>query len=190
MKNIFTKRPAKELTKKDKARSIIVGSIVAFIIAITPYLFYMYESFLILKNLRQSSEHFKRMPFLRLRTYMWLILSKFVPLLLLILWFLTCKHWWYHAILIPAAMYLFQLITAMNQDALFADESEIYWIIPIMAIIIPIVYLIRVKLFDKVIYGIDLKQIEKEIESYKNKEKERVNFFSKEEMEGGDSKNS
>lgn len=36
---------AKELTKKDKARSIIVGSIVAFIIAITPYLFYMYESF-------------------------------------------------------------------------------------------------------------------------------------------------
>lgn len=45
MKNIFTKRPAKELTKKDKARSIIVGSIVAFIIAITPYLFYMYESF-------------------------------------------------------------------------------------------------------------------------------------------------
>ena len=59
-----------------------------------------------------------------------------------------------------------------------------------MAIIIPIVYLIRVKLFDKVIYGIDLKQIEKEIESYKNKEKERVNFFSKEEMEGGDSKNS
>lgn len=59
-----------------------------------------------------------------------------------------------------------------------------------MAIIIPIVYLIRVKLFDKVIYGIDLKQIEKEIESYKNKEKERVNFFSKEEMEGGGSKNS
>lgn len=190
MKNIFTKRPAKELTKKDKARSIIVGSIVAFIIAITPYLFYMYESFPDTQKFETIFGTFQTNAIPTVRTYMWLILSKFVPLLPLILWFLTCKHWWYHAILIPAAMYLFQLITAMNQDALFADESEIYWIIPIMAIIIPIVYLIRVKLFDKVIYGIDLKQIEKEIESYKNKEKERVNFFSKEEMEGGDSKNS
>lgn len=146
MKNIFTKRPAKELTKKDKARSIIVGSIVAFIIAITPYLFYMYESFPDTQKFETIFGTFQTNAIPTVRTYMWLILSKFVPLLLLILWFLTCKHWWYHAILIPAAMYLFQLITAMNQDALFADESEIYWIIPIMAIIIPIVYLIRVKL--------------------------------------------
>lgn len=190
MKNIFTKRPAKELTKKDKARSIIVGSIVAFLIAITPYLFYLYESFPDTQKFETIFGTFETNAVPNVRTYMWVFLSKFVPLLLLILWFLTCKHWWYHVILIPAAMYLFQLISVMNQDAQFIDESEIYWIIPIMAVIIPIVYLIRVKLFDKVIYGIDLKQIEKEIESYKNKEKERVNFFSKEEMEGGDSKNS
>lgn len=100
----------------------------------------------------------------------WFILTKVVPLLLLTLWFITCRHWWYHVILIPIAMYAFQLFTAINDDAQYVDEVEIIWLIPIMLIVIPFVYLIRIKLFEKYVLGIDLRKIEKELEEYENKE--------------------
>jgi hypothetical protein len=52
------------------------------------------------------------------------------------------------------------------------DEVEIYWMIPIMMIIVPIVYFIRIKLFDKYVYSIDLKKIDAELAEYERKEKE------------------
>ncbi len=66
-------------------------------------------------------------------------------------------------------MFLFQLISILNEDNRFIDEFEIYWLIPIMMVVIPIVYLIRLKLFDKYVNGIDLKQIDKEIKEYETK---------------------
>jgi hypothetical protein len=90
----------------------------------------------------------------------------------LILWFFTCKEWWYHVILIPIAMYSFQLITVFNDDAKYVDEVEIYYVIPVMMVIIPIVYFIRIKLFDKHVYNIDLEKIDAELAEYERKEKE------------------
>lgn len=70
-------------------------------------------------------------------------------------------------------MYSFQTISVIKQEA-YVDELEIYWVIPIMMIIIPIVYFIRLKLFDKYVYNIDLEKIDAELAEYERKEKEML----------------
>jgi len=69
-------------------------------------------------------------------------------------------------------MYFFQLITVFNDDAKYVDEVEIYYVIPVMMVVIPIVYFIRIKLFDKHVYGIDLEKMNAELADYERKEKE------------------
>ena len=95
------------------------------------------------------------------------MMGKFVPLLLLILWFITCKHWWYHVILIPIGMFAFQLFNVINDDVGIVDEVEIWWLFPIMLVIIPLVYLVKAKLSDKLVDS-DLKTFEEELSVKKN----------------------
>ncbi|WP_224490537.1 hypothetical protein [Robertkochia flava] len=163
--------------KRKESFNLVTGSIVAILIAVSPYIFYLYESFPREETWKTWFFYFssKRDLF----TTAWLIFSKLVPLYLITIWFLTCKHWWYHAILIPISMYVFQLMSLFNEDIRFIDEFEIYYIIPIMMIVIPLVYLIRLKIFDKVVHGIDLKQIDKELEKYDalDRELERESRF-------------
>lgn len=59
-------------------------------------------------------------------------------------------------------MFAFQLFNVINDDASFVDEVEIWWLLPIMLIVIPLVYLIRAKLFAKV-RGNDLVSFEQEL---------------------------
>ncbi|WP_420573375.1 hypothetical protein [Kordia sp.] len=106
-------------------------------------------------------------------------MQKIVPFFLLILWFFTSRDWWYHVILIPIAMYAFQILNVINDETInnekkYIDEVEIYYVIPIMMIIIPIVYFIRIKLFDKYVYGIDLAKMDAELAEYERKEKEML----------------
>uniref|UniRef100_UPI0026F0B500 hypothetical protein n=1 Tax=Mesonia mobilis TaxID=369791 RepID=UPI0026F0B500 len=100
-------------------------------------------------------------------TVAWTYLGKIVPLILLFIWFFTCKHWWYHVILIPIGMYLFQLISAINDDIKFTDIVEIWFLIPVMAIIVPLVYLIRAKIFASM-HNPTLEEIEYELQNKKN----------------------
>ena len=58
-------------------------------------------------------------------------------------------------------MYVFQLWSLINQSSSL-DEVEIYYMIPLMLVIVPIVYLIRAKLFNK-IRGHDLASFEAEL---------------------------
>ncbi|UGU15847.1 hypothetical protein LS482_19475 [Sinomicrobium kalidii] len=63
-------------------------------------------------------------------------------------------------------MYSFQLINIINDNAQYFDEIEIYYIIPIMLIVIPVVYLLRLKLFDRVVHGIDMRKLDEELKKY------------------------
>ena len=58
-------------------------------------------------------------------------------------------------------MYAFQLWGIINQSKNL-DELEIYYILPLMMVLVPFVYLIRAKLFAKV-RGNDLKSFEEEL---------------------------
>jgi amino acid permease len=68
-------------------------------------------------------------------------------------------------------MYAFQIFSALAEDTNIVDEVEIYWLIPIMLVVTPFVYFIRVKLFDKYVLGIDLEAIDAELKQYKEKER-------------------
>ena len=131
-------------------KSLVLGSIIGTIIAITPYLFYLYESV----PKEQVWDTF-------LFTYdskgwgdaniaMWVLTGKAVPLLLLLLWFFTNKHWWYHTLLIPIAMYIYQIFDFFNGTLSYVDEFQLIYLIPIMAVIIPTIYLIRARITNRI----------------------------------------
>ncbi|MGH1388080.1 hypothetical protein [Kordia sp.] len=172
MKTIHTKQNKKSI--KQKSSVLLKGSVIAILIAITPYIYYLYESFPEEKVWETFLFTYEAKHYQTVDYAVWIFMGKIVPIILLILWFVTCRDWWYHVILIPIAMYSFQLYSAINDDVKFMDEVEIYWMIPIMMIIVPIVYFIRIKLFDKYVYNIDLKKMDAELAEYERKEKEML----------------
>jgi len=131
-------------------KEIYIGTIIGVFIASSPYLFYLYESvpdqeiwntFLFDYNSRSWGSA---------NLSMWILTGKAIPLIFLIVWFLTNRHWWYHSLLVPIAMYIYQIISLFNDDAEFLDEFELLYMLPVMAIIIPSIYLIRARMFNKI----------------------------------------
>jgi amino acid permease len=118
--------------------------------------------------------------FENVQTYFWTLMTKFVPIFLLAIWFATCKHWWYHAIVIPLSMFIFQFIGALVLDfEREGDSLELYVMIPIIAGIIFLLYYIRNNLSNRIqIINLD-DDIDKELEKIdrldeiKAKEKEK-----------------
>lgn len=143
-----SKRKAQTVSEKQK-RSLIVGSIIATFIAITPYIFYTYESVPDDKIWDTFLFTFESKFYESSNIAFWIFMMKGVPLYLLFIWFFTCRHWWYHVLLIPIAMFAFQLISAINDETGAIDEFHLMYLIPMMAIIIPSIYLIRAKMFNR-----------------------------------------
>ncbi|MEN3324103.1 hypothetical protein VP395_10215 [Mariniflexile soesokkakense] len=131
-------------------KSLIVGSIIATIIAITPYLFYLYESVPDVKVWNTFLFTYNSGYFESANVAMWILTSKLIPLLLLFIWFFTCRHWWYHVLLVPISMYSYQIFITLNDDLKYVDSNQLIYLIPIMAIIIPSIYLIRAQIFNKI----------------------------------------
>ena len=89
--------------------------------------------------------------------FLYTFFNKFVPLFLLIIWFITNKHWWVHALIIPISVYLFQLINVVNDSEQFVDEVEFIYTVPITVGIFVILYFLRSKL-SVYIQAVDLKK--------------------------------
>jgi len=77
-------------------------------------------------------------------------MSKLIPLLLMFIWIFTCRHWWYHAILIPIGMFIYQIIVILDDDLSFADQNEMLVLLPVMIVIIPSIYLVRARIFNRI----------------------------------------
>ncbi len=130
-------------------KGFIIGSIIATVIAITPYLFYLYESVPNEKVWSTFLFTYNSGYYENANVAMWIVTGKAVPLLLLLLWFFTCKHWWHHVLLVPIAMFTYQLFNTLNEDQKYVDSNQLMYMIPIMAIIIPTIYLIRARIFNQ-----------------------------------------
>jgi hypothetical protein len=139
--------------------AIAIGSAIAVIMAIIPYAFYYYEA---LPDWLWETSMFKRLSLSfadnRLMAS-WILVQKIVPLILLLIWFFTCKHWWYHTIIIPISLYAFQLYNLFDFSTSYIDSGELYFIVPVVIISLSLSYLARIKIFDK-IHGIDISEIE------------------------------
>lgn len=130
-------------------KTILQGSIVAVILAITPYLFSIHESVPEERIWNTFLFTYDSKVWENANLVMWIFTGKAVPLLLLFIWFFTCRHWWYHAILVPIVMYLYQIFSLFNEDQSYFDEMSFMYMLPVMAIVIPSIYLIRARFFDK-----------------------------------------
>ncbi|MGA9239508.1 hypothetical protein, partial [Robiginitalea sp.] len=159
----------KQLTKK----RFTLESLAVILILISPFLFKIHEYFPEDPEATVSILGFKlgNGGFHNVSTYVWFLLGKFIPLYLLTLWFLTCKHWWYHILLIPLCMYAFQIFEVLYLYDPVVDVENVLWILPVCMILIPFVYFLRLKLFDKYVHGIDMEAMAAELDYYKNKEK-------------------
>ena len=93
----------------------------------------------------------------------------------MLIWFFTCKHWWYHAILVPICMFFFQIVNVLNDDLSFTDSVDIYYMAPIILIALIFLYTIRMKIFDR-IHNIDLSELERV--SLKGEIKNEENSFA------------
>ncbi|WP_245759794.1 hypothetical protein [Robiginitalea myxolifaciens] len=71
-------------------------------------------------------------------------------------------------------MYAFQIFEAVYFEDPAVDTENVLWILPICMVIIPFVYFVRLKLFDKYVHGIDLEAMNAELQYYKTKEKEQM----------------
>lgn len=67
-------------------------------------------------------------------------------------------------------MYAFQLFEVVYSEDQFVDTDNIMWLLPVCMMVIPFVYLIRVKLYDKYVHGIDLAAMDAELQYYRDKE--------------------
>jgi len=147
-----------------KGRSVflLLGSIIAFSIAFSPYLFYLYEIFPDGPIWENSFFIYESKYYENVMTAMWTYFGKIMPLFLLLIWFFTCKHWWYHSILVPIIMYAYQLIVTFYQDfylnTYYIDTDGLIYLAPFFIGILIIVYLVRTQIFDR-IYGIDLSEL-------------------------------
>ncbi|APQ18887.1 hypothetical protein [Maribacter hydrothermalis] len=157
--------------RKKAKKKIFLESLLVFFIAISPFLYKVYDYLPYDSNGDVSilgiiiGNH----GFPSTQTFLWFLTSKIVPLYLMIFWFLTSRDWWYHIIIIPIAMYAFQLFEVFYDSDDYIDTDNIWWLIPICMITIPIVYFIRIKLYDKHVHGIDLEAMDAELKELKDK---------------------
>jgi hypothetical protein len=47
-------------------------------------------------------------------------------------------------------MYIYQIIEIFNDELIFTETNQILYLLPVMAIVIPSIYLIRAQIFNKI----------------------------------------
>lgn len=158
-------------SKNSARRKIIVETLIVFFIAISPFLFKLYDY---LPENPEATINFLGFEidnggFHSVSVYFWFLMSKIIPLYLLIFWFFTSKNWWYHILIIPIAMYAFQVFEVLFDSDDNIDTENIWWLLPICMMVVPFVYFIRIKLYDRYVNGIDLEAMEVELNELKAK---------------------
>ncbi|WP_236778450.1 hypothetical protein [Pseudalgibacter alginicilyticus] len=136
--------------EKLKNKNLVIGSIIATLIAISPYLFYLHESVPDVKVWHTFLFTYNAGHYDSASIAIWVLLGKLIPLYLLFIWFFTCRHWWYHVLIVPISMYAYQTFDVLNKDIIFFDANQLIYLFPIMAVVIPSIYLIRARIFNKI----------------------------------------
>ncbi|MBK5210175.1 MAG: hypothetical protein JJE44_11845 [Flavobacteriaceae bacterium] len=144
--------------KSNRKTSLFIGSLMAILIVSTPYLLYFYQNIPNdIENLETIFGTIKGGYYKSASIYVYWFFSKFVPLMLLFIWFITNKQWWVHALIIPISVYLFQLIAVVNDSELYMDEVEFIYTVPFLVVIFVILYFVRSKI-SIYIQAVDLKK--------------------------------
>lgn len=151
----------------DRKRRLIIGGVIAFLLAITPFLFYLYKYAPDNSKIWETTFFtIESKSFSNAQNFIHALFTKITLVIITSLWFITAKHWWKWAILIPLTMFLFQLLGVIDYHEDYFDNFDFWYS---LIIIIPvIVFLIWISNeLNKIIGDLDLKdEIEEELEKY------------------------
>ncbi|WP_299554707.1 hypothetical protein [Seonamhaeicola sp.] len=131
-------------------KNLVQGSIIATFIAITPYLFTLWKSVPDQATWDTFFGSITSNYYESVQVLVWTLMGQLIPLVLLFVWVFTNRHWWYHVIFVPIAMYVYHIIEILNDEILFTETNQILYLLPVMAVIIPSIYLIRARIFNKI----------------------------------------
>ncbi len=149
-----------------KLNLLRADSIIAIVIAITPIVFYSYESFPDVKVWKTSFFTYTSLYYESVSTFVWVFLQKFIFLYLMIIWFFTSSNWWNKSILAPIGMLIYQIIILINDEVQFIETIRLDKFIILPIVIAILVFLIQMR--NKLLFyinALDLKaQIENEID--------------------------
>lgn len=156
-------KPTRKLQQKPsslrkKSKYLQTSSLLVFLITTVPFLFYINDIFPDGTIWETSFFTYQSKYYESVNVFIWVVLGKLIPLILFLIWFLTCRHWWYLVILVPIALYSFQLISIILEDSEVMDSNHFYYLIPFVILILCLIYGIRIKVFDK-IHDIDLTEL-------------------------------
>ena len=121
---------------------LIKDLVIAGIIVVLPFLFYLY---MFAPNEKVWETWFFTIEsnyYRDVNTFLWAISTKVLMLAILLLWFFTCKHWWKYCILIPIIIELYKLLGTIKPNLTFIDENEFIKSLPFtIPILILLIYL-------------------------------------------------
>ena len=166
MRKVLTKQNTK-FHQTDRKKRLILGGVIAFLLAITPFLFYLYkyapDDSKVWETTLFSVESGR---FNYVQSYIHALFTKITFIIITSLWFISSRDWWKWAILIPLTMFLFQLIGVINYQEKFIDEFDFWYALPIIIPVILLLIWIGHEI-NKTIGDIDLREeLEEELEQY------------------------
>lgn len=119
--------------------------IVIIIIAL-PFLFYAYKLVPVAKVWETPFFKIESNYYDDVSILFWSLSNKLFTLLILFVWFLTCKHWWRFAILVPIIIEIYKFLIILNDELDYTDEYEFLYSLPITIPIIALILLLSRKL--------------------------------------------
>lgn len=166
MKPVFEKISMKSHLM-DRRRRLFYGGVIAFILAITPFLFYLYRYAPDNSQVWETSVFtLNSRGFGSAQAYVHALFTKVTFVIITGLWFITANTWWRWAILVPFIMFLFQLLGVINYNTGYIDEFDFWYALPIIIpTVLTTVWIARE--LNRTMSDIDLREeIEEELEQY------------------------
>ncbi len=133
--------------KSQKLKDLLTGKVIAsVIIALIPIWLYLD---LIIKRLEIKKFDlgifsFDGNYFNTFDIFVWVLMQKFVPILLILIWLFTSRQKWLYILFVPLSIYLFQFVSIF-QDERYIIDIPILGIIIIQIILFGAIYKIRQK---------------------------------------------
>ena len=103
---------------------------IAIVLVLLPIMFYGYLLVPVTETWETNYFVIRANPYLDVQTFFWAIAIKLLTLGFLIIWFLTCRHWWKYCLLIPFIIELNKLLGTLNDNVRIFDEIEFFTSLP------------------------------------------------------------
>ncbi len=120
--------------------------VIAAIITILPFLFFVYKLAPETQSWDLGIFKISTSGFVDVSVFLWLLNSKVVLFLALVLWFITCKNWWRFVIIVPITIELLKITTMLTSELIAVDKFELIYALPLILIVISLIFLLARKL--------------------------------------------